>query len=210
MYQEPYLYLKNFELTRFHNLKNLSLPAFKIVPQWIFIVGDTASGKTSLLQALAAGLSICPTASDICEIEVCLEGNTGVNLLFYNESRLSTLNKLWLVKDISQRLRPKGSFAEFGGIVLIDEVELYLNPRAQRILMWQLVEYFPRVQFIVTTNSPLILLGTPYEYEILKLSRQGSVTTLVWEKDIQLHRLMPNSILTSPLFGLTMDEISGE
>lgn len=43
-----------------------------------------------------------------------------------------------------------------GAIVLIDEVDLHLHPSWQRTLLPTLSEIFPRMQFIVTTHSPLV------------------------------------------------------
>lgn len=46
---------------------------------------------------------------------------------------------------------------ETPGIVLIDELELYLEPDRQRDVLTSLRHTFPRVQFIVSTNSAEIL-----------------------------------------------------
>jgi predicted ATP-binding protein involved in virulence len=46
------------------------------------------------------------------------------------------------------------------GIVLIDEVEQHLHPRWQLNVMSLLGEAFPKMQFIATTHSPLVLSGS--------------------------------------------------
>ncbi len=43
------------------------------------------------------------------------------------------------------------------GIVLIDEIDLHLHPRWQRIIVPALLEAFPKMQFIATTHSPFII-----------------------------------------------------
>lgn len=43
------------------------------------------------------------------------------------------------------------------GVVLIDEIDLHLHPRWQRVVLNGLRETFPRLQFIVTTHSPQVL-----------------------------------------------------
>ena len=43
------------------------------------------------------------------------------------------------------------------GIVLIDEIDLHLHPRWQWKIIDALKNTFPRVQFIVTTHSPVII-----------------------------------------------------
>jgi predicted ATP-binding protein involved in virulence len=67
-----------------------------------------------------------------------------------------------LVSDIARRLaianpQSEDPLQEGGGIVIIDEIDLHLHPRWQRKIVRKLTEIFPKVQFIITTHSPLIL-----------------------------------------------------
>jgi len=43
------------------------------------------------------------------------------------------------------------------GVILIDEVEAHLHPKWQRIVCSWFKERFPKIQFFVTTHSPLIV-----------------------------------------------------
>lgn len=43
------------------------------------------------------------------------------------------------------------------GIVLIDEIDLHLHPKWQRVVVNHLREAFPKVQFIISTHSPFII-----------------------------------------------------
>jgi len=43
------------------------------------------------------------------------------------------------------------------GVVMIDEIDLHLHPRWQRVVLDGLRSTFPRLQFIVTTHSPQVL-----------------------------------------------------
>ena len=43
------------------------------------------------------------------------------------------------------------------GIVLIDEIDLHLHPRWQRIIVPALLGAFPQLQFVATTHSPFII-----------------------------------------------------
>ncbi len=45
------------------------------------------------------------------------------------------------------------------GIVVIDEVDLHLHAVHQHDVLPQLIQMFPRIQFIITTHSPLFVLG---------------------------------------------------
>jgi len=46
------------------------------------------------------------------------------------------------------------------GIVIIDEIEQHLHPKLQRQILRRFRDKFPKVQFIVTTHSPLCVSGT--------------------------------------------------
>ena len=54
------------------------------------------------------------------------------------------------------------------GIVMIDEVDLYLHPLWQRHVLKDFQEAFPNIQFIVTTHSPFIVQSVERE-NIIKL-----------------------------------------
>lgn len=79
-----------------------------------------------------------------------------VNQLSQGEKSLMTL-----VGDIARRLailNPSLDDPLHGeGVVMIDEVDLHLHPKWQHDLIDKLVKTFPKVQFILTTHSPLIV-----------------------------------------------------
>lgn len=58
------------------------------------------------------------------------------------------------------------------GIVLLDEIDLHLHPTWQRRIVPILRSVFPRLQFIVTTHSPLVLTGFEAD-EIVGLQLEG-------------------------------------
>jgi len=66
-----------------------------------------------------------------------------------------------LVGDLARRLaiaNPVASKPLAGdGIVLIDEIDLHLHPKWQRMVIPKLTEVFPHCQFIVTTHSPHVI-----------------------------------------------------
>ncbi len=68
-----------------------------------------------------------------------------------------------LVADIARRAVMLNEFdgadapAQVEGVVLIDEIDLHLHPRWQRVALTGLREAFPRLQFVVTTHSPQVL-----------------------------------------------------
>ena len=68
-----------------------------------------------------------------------------------------------LVADIARRavmlneLDGVEAPARVEGVVLIDELDLHLHPRWQRVALPRLREAFPRLQLVVSTHSPQIL-----------------------------------------------------
>ena len=68
-----------------------------------------------------------------------------------------------LVADIARRAVMLNEFdgakapARVEGVVLIDELDLHLHPRWQRVALPRLREVFPRLQFVVSTHSPQVL-----------------------------------------------------
>lgn len=53
---------------------------------------------------------------------------------------------------------------DISGIVVIDEVELHLHTQLQKEVLPRLIKLFPKVQFVITTHSPLFLLGMQEEF----------------------------------------------
>ena len=68
-----------------------------------------------------------------------------------------------LVADIARRAVMLNEFdgahapKRVEGVVLIDELDLHLHPRWQRVALPRLRNVFPRLQLVVTTHSPQIL-----------------------------------------------------
>ncbi len=50
------------------------------------------------------------------------------------------------------------------GIVIIDEIELHLHSNLQYEILPKLIKLFPKIQFIITTHSPLFLLGMKNQF----------------------------------------------
>ncbi len=60
------------------------------------------------------------------------------------------------------------------GIVLIDEIDLHLHPSWQRRVLEDLMQAFPRLQFIVTTHSPQVMANAPRDsLRLLGVSSEG-------------------------------------
>ena len=69
---------------------------------------------------------------------------------------LSILRDFDLREDRSTRF---SAAKDIRGLVVIDEADLHLHSRHQHEVLPQLIQLFPQVQFVMTTHSPLFVLG---------------------------------------------------
>lgn len=57
------------------------------------------------------------------------------------------------------------SIDKLEGIVVIDEIDVHLHSDLQSEVLPSLIKLFPKIQFIVTTHSPLFVLGMQKEFK---------------------------------------------
>ena len=119
-----------------------------------------------------------------------------------------TRNLVALVLDLLVRLQNQQPRvydpSNYNGVVLIDEIDIHLHPKLQIWLIEQLKETFPKVQFIVSTHSPVALLGAPKNSLVytVKHSPENGVSVTRLDDKLYLDELLPNTLLTSPIFGM--------
>ena len=86
------------------------------------------------------------------------------------------------------------------GIVMVDEVDLHIHPGWQIDLLPKLARCLPKVQFIVTSQSPL-LVGSLQWRNIIVARQNRSVSTLN-RVEVDISKLDADQILLTELFGL--------
>lgn len=87
------------------------------------------------------------------------------------------------------------------GIVLIDEIEAHLHPKWQRKFPKLLAETFPNVQFIISTHTPMTILGLPKNSSLIHVGYENH-SAKVQQLDLDIQNMTPQQILTSDLFGV--------
>ena len=111
-----------------------------------------------------------------------------------------------MIGDLIIRLYDKQPTAkkpsDLVGLVLIDELETHLHPKWQKLFPKLLADTFPKVQFIVTTHSVIPFLGMPQNTVFYHVSRQAGTGTEIKQIAIDVTNLLPEQILTSPLFDM--------
>lgn len=92
---------------------------------------------------------------------------------------------------------------DFPGVVIVDEIDLFLHPEWQRLVVQQVADAFPNIQFLFSSHSPLVA-GTLEAAHIYMLD-DGKVEQYKEE----IYGLPPNQVLTSSYFGLSSTRAPG-
>lgn len=82
------------------------------------------------------------------------------NIFQLSSGEVSLLNLFFsILRDYDLCTEPFSALHEIRGIVVVDEIDLHLHVRHQYDVLPSLIAMFPNVQFVVTTHSPLFVLG---------------------------------------------------
>jgi hypothetical protein len=118
---------------------------------------------------------------------------------------IADLCAIWCEK--APELAATGNPRDIQAVVLIDEIDLHLHPSLQRKLVPRLRKTFPKVQWIVTTHSPLVLSNFD-SAEIIALDR--TEPSGVRFLDRQIMGFSANDIyewlMGTPATGMAMEE----
>lgn len=104
---------------------------------------------------------------------------------------------------VFERIRAGEMKIDLPGVVLIDEIDAHLHPTWQRRVGHWFRQYFPKVQFIVTTHSPLVCQAAE-EGSVWRLPTPGDDSTAGRVTGVELQRLIYGNVLDAygtELFG---------
>jgi len=108
------------------------------------------------------------------------------------------------IEDLTGRDASGKLFVKRSGVVLIDEIDSHLHPAWQRDIGFWLTRHFPKIQFLVTTHSPLICQAA-FQKGLFVLPSPGSDEAPRQLTDEEYQTVItsrPDTILLSSLFGL--------
>jgi predicted ATP-binding protein involved in virulence len=102
---------------------------------------------------------------EVEKLEVEARGKDDVLIVLFKNGNRTPFDQLpqgykrmfSIVFDISNRTFFLNSDCDSFGIVIIDEIELHLHPSIQQEFLNTLKRTFPKIQFIVSTHSPLVI-----------------------------------------------------
>jgi hypothetical protein len=80
------------------------------------------------------------------------------------------------------------------GVILVDEIDAHLHPTWQRRIGLWFREHFPRIQFIVTTHSPLVCQAADIG-SVFRLPTPGGNKMSGMVTGIELDRLLYGNVL---------------
>ncbi len=132
------------------------------------------------------------------------EQNTKTDFKHLAEGYRSIL--IWL-SDLLSRLTQNQPYIDkledFHGIVLVDEIDMFLHPKWEYSIVRRLREKLPNIQWFFTTHSPILVLGASEDAVFYKLYKENGITKISepW-KCSEMDNLLANAILTSPLFDM--------
>ena len=137
---------------------------------------------------------------DTREIEISFKDTDGAwNSLTLNQLSDGYKGTICLIADIAYRmavLNPQleeNVLKNTGGIVLIDEVDLHLHPAWQQRILSDLMNIFPKVQFIVSSHAPSVISCVKTEnLRILRNNQIEPIAAQVYGEDVNslLQRVM--------------------
>mgnify|MGYP002623924394 CR=1 FL=1 len=152
-------FITEIRIENVRHLKNINIVLNNQNRQHLIFTGKNSSGKTSLLEEISK------------------------NLVLLNRKLLKSYRDLRILSDLILRMDQnwllKNHLSGYNkeGVVLIDEIETHLYIELQRKILPFLTEFFPRLQFIVSTYSPYVLTSIS-NVVVFDLERQVALTDL--------------------------------
>lgn len=130
------------------------------------------------------------------------KGSAPVSFRQLSDGYKSVINWLCdLLSRLSQNQPHVKKLEDYYGIVLVDEIGVYLHPRLQFTLVRMLRDKFKKIQWIFTTHSPIITLGASEDAVFYKLYKESGKTQIAGPVN-GIAGMTANSLITSVLWRL--------
>jgi predicted ATP-binding protein involved in virulence len=176
--------------------------------EWLkYLDHSEKSGKTNIVSVEVAKKLLQELLNSDVEIEITPETVTFKekgSIVNFEQLSAGYKGVITIITDLLVRLSENQpnvlSIHEFKGIVLIDEVELHLHPKWKYNFVKRLRDIFPKIQFIMTTHSPTVLLGASKEAVFYKIYKEDGEVKI--SNQMANEGYTNNSLISSPLFDL--------
>lgn len=162
----------------------------------------------NVLKALIALLPLIDNIriyEDVDSTNVCVQFHTKFGWVRFGQLGHGYQTMIGWVVDLASRMfkaypDSKDPLSE-AAVVLVDEIDLHMHPEWQRKIMGYLSERFPKVQFIATAHSPLIVQGADENTNIAVLRREGDHVVIDNDPE-NVRNWRVDQILASDLFSV--------
>ncbi len=94
------------------------------------------------------------------------------------------------------------TLSDFRGVVMVDEIGIYLHPKLKFALIRKLRTKFSSIQWIFTTHSPITLLGASKNAIVYKVYKEKDTGTTRISKPINISGYTANSLITSTIWNV--------
>ena len=138
----------------------------RVVPMWAGLFDHAASANSIALDLLRCilrepdlDLGFGRRRSRV--VTLVQNGSLLLPNIFQLSSGETSLLNLFIsiLRDFDLSGASFSNASEVRGIVVIDEIDLHLHAIHQHAILPRLIKMFPKVQFVVSTHSPLFILG---------------------------------------------------
>ncbi len=97
---------------------------------------------------------------------------------------------------------PSGKkLVENRGVVMVDEIDLHIHPEWQRTAIPRIAKALPKLQFIFTTHSPIVV-GTLEAANLFYVRTPVRGASRIERSEVEMYGLSADQILRSAVFGL--------
>jgi len=116
--------------------------------------GGLLPHDTQLEQVSSEGVVFCDGNGQLVKVDQLSDGYRSILSMTFELIR--QLVVVYGQPAVFEKIRRGEMVIDLPGVVLIDEIDAHLHPTWQRRIGLWFRQYFPKLQFIVTTHSPLV------------------------------------------------------
>ncbi len=199
-------------MTLFNNKTNLNDPIEWFKELYFYELAN----DTSLIPLKNAIQIFHDILNENVEIKVNHKGvefiEFGTSLEFHQLSDGYQSVLIWTADLITKlsKIQPNAKNSkDFEAVVLLDEIDLHLHPRWAYSIVDKLRNWFPKIQWIITTHSPDVIRGAGENavfYKLFKEFDKKSQKNIIKISEPYFSENMTsemlNTLITSPLFGI--------
>ena len=95
------------------------------------------------------------------------------------------------------------------GVVLVDEIDLHVHPTWQRLIVAQIANALPKLQFVFTTHSPIVAGSVSSRNLFVVAESEDGTSSVISRPEAEIYGLSADQVLTSSMFGLSSTRAPG-